>query len=120
MDAEKIVANGIKYYVEVSNMPTTNDAIAYLKENGVKVAPSKAVNAGGVAVSGLEMSQNSMRYNWTAEEVDAKLHQIMSNIFANSVAAANKYGMGDDLVAGANIAGFEKVADAMLAQGVAY
>ncbi len=119
-EAKKIVANGVKYYVEVSNMPTTNEAMSYLKENGVIVAPSKAVNAGGVAVSGLEMSQNSMRYGWTAEEVDAKLHQIMSNIFANSVAAANKYGLGDDLVAGANIAGFEKVAEAMLAQGIAY
>ena len=119
-DAKKIVENGIKYYVEVSNMPTTNEAVSYLKENGVVVAPSKAVNAGGVAVSGLEMSQNSMRYSWTEEEVDAKLHQIMSDIFNTTVAAANKYGLGDDLVAGANIAGFEKVADAMLAQGIAY
>ena len=117
-DAEKIIANGIKYYVEVSNMPTTNEALAMLKKAGVIVAPSKAVNAGGVATSGLEMSQNSMRYSWTAEEVDAKLHQIMTNIFKASVDAANKYGLGDDLVAGANIAGFIKVADAMLAQGV--
>ena len=117
-DAKNIVANGVKYYVEVSNMPTTADAFEYLKENGLVIAPSKAVNAGGVAVSGLEMSQNSMRYSWTAEEVDAKLHQIMSDIFANSVAAAKKYGMEGDLVAGANIAGFEKVADAMLAQGL--
>ena len=117
-DAEKIVANGIKYYVEVSNMPTTNEAVAFLKENGVIVAPSKAVNAGGVAVSGLEMSQNSMRYSWSSEEVDAKLKTIMSNIFASSVKAAHKYGLGDDLVAGANIAGFEKVADAMMAYGV--
>ena len=117
-EAEKIVANGVKYYVEVSNMPTTNEAVAYLKANGVIVAPSKAVNAGGVAVSGLEMSQNSMRYSWTAEEVDAKLYTIMANIFANSVKAANDYGLGDDLVAGANIAGFIKVADAMLAYGV--
>ncbi len=117
-EAEKIVANGVKYYVEVSNMPTTNEAVAYLKANGVVVAPSKAVNAGGVAVSGLEMSQNSMRYSWTAEEVDAKLKMIMKNIFDNSVKAANDYGLGDDLVAGANIAGFIKVADAMLAQGV--
>ena len=117
-EAEKIVANGIKYYVEVSNMPTTNEAVAYLKKNGVIVAPSKAVNAGGVAVSGLEMSQNSMRYSWTAEEVDEKLKMIMKNIFDNSVKAANTYGLGDDLVAGANIAGFIKVADAMLAQGV--
>jgi len=119
-EAEKIVANGVKYYVEVSNMPTTNEAIAYLKQNGVVVAPSKAVNAGGVAVSGLEMSQNSMRYSWTTEEVDAKLHQIMSSIYKASYDAAKKYGMEGDLVAGANIAGFVKVAEAMLAQGVAY
>ena len=117
-EAEKIVANGIKYYVEVSNMPTTNEAVAYLKEHGVIVAPSKAVNAGGVSVSGLEMSQNSMRYSWTAEEVDEKLKMIMKNIFSASVSAAEKYGMKGDLVAGANIAGFIKVADAMLAQGV--
>ena len=116
-DAEKIIANGVKYYVEVSNMPTTNEAVAMLKNAGVIVAPSKAVNAGGVATSGLEMSQNSMRYSWTAEEVDAKLKMIMKNIFDASVAAANKYGLGDDLVAGANIAGFLKVADAMKAQG---
>ena len=117
-EAEQIVKNGVKYYVEVANMPTTNEAVAYLKANGVIVAPSKAVNAGGVATSGLEMSQNSMRYSWSAEEVDAKLHMIMKNIFKNSIDAANKYGLGDDLVAGANIAGFIKVADAMLAQGV--
>ena len=117
-EAKKIVANGVKYYVEVSNMPTTNEAIAYLKENKVIVAPSKAVNAGGVAVSGLEMSQNSMRYNWTSEEVDEKLKNIMKNIFEASVKAANEYGLGDDLVAGANIAGFLKVAEAMKAQGV--
>ncbi len=117
-EAEMMVANGLKYYVEVSNMPTTNEAVAYLKANGVIVAPSKAVNAGGVAVSGLEMSQNSMRYSWSAEEVDEKLKGIMKNIFNNSVAAANKFGLGDDLVAGANIAGFIKVADAMKAQGV--
>ena len=116
-EAEQIVANGVKYYVEVSNMPTTNEAMAYLKKNGVIVAPSKAVNAGGVAVSGLEMSQNSMRYSWTAEEVDAKLKQIMYNIYWNSYKAAEKYGMKGDLVAGANLAGFEKVAEAMLAQG---
>ncbi len=117
-EAEMMVKNGLKYYVEVSNMPTTNEAIAYLKENGVIIAPSKAVNAGGVAVSGLEMSQNSMRYSWTAEEVDEKLKGIMANIFKSSIDAANEYGLGDDLVAGANIAGFIKVADAMLAQGV--
>ncbi len=119
-EAEKIVANGVKYYVEVSNMPTTNEAVAYLKQNGVVVAPSKAVNAGGVAVSGLEMSQNSMRYSWSAEEVDAKLKDIMKNIYESSVAAAKEYGMEGDLVAGANIAGFIKIAEAMKAQGVAY
>ena len=117
-EAEEIIKNGVKYYIEVSNMPTTNEAVALLKANGVIVAPSKAVNAGGVATSGLEMSQNSMRYSWTAEEVDAKLHQIMKNIFDSSVSAANKYGLGDDLVAGANIAGFKKVATAMMEQGV--
>ena len=116
-DAKKLVANGVKYYVEVSNMPTTNEAVAYLMGEGVVVAPSKAVNAGGVSVSGLEMSQNSMRYSWTAEEVDEKLKMIMKNIFDASVAAAEKYGMPGNLVAGANIAGFIKVADAMLAQG---
>ena len=117
-EAEMIVANGVKYYVEVSNMPTTNEAVAYLKANGVIIAPSKAVNAGGVSVSGLEMSQNSMRSSWTAEEVDEKLKMIMKNIFDASVKAANEYGLGDDLVAGANIAGFIKVAEAMKAQGV--
>lgn len=117
-EAKQIVANGIKYYVEVSNMPTTNEAMAYIKSHGVIMAPSKAVNAGGVAVSGLEMSQNSMRYSWSAEEVDQKLKGIMKNIFENSVKAANEYGLGDDLVAGANIAGFIKVASAMMAQGI--
>ncbi len=117
-DAKKMVANGLKYYVEVSNMPTTNEAVAYLQANGVVVAPSKAVNGGGVAVSGLEMSQNSMRYSWSADEVDAKLKDIMKNIYDSSVEAAKKYGMEGNLVAGANIAGFLKVADAMLAYGV--
>ncbi|MBP3324113.1 MAG: NADP-specific glutamate dehydrogenase [Clostridia bacterium] len=117
-EAEKIVACGAKYYVEVSNMPTTNEAAAYLKKAGLIVAPSKAVNAGGVSVSGLEMSQNSMRYSWTAEEVDAKLKQIMKGIYKASWDAAKKYGVEGDLCAGANIAGFEKVAEAMLAQGV--
>ena len=116
-EAKQIVANGVKYYVEVSNMPTTNEAVAYLKENGVIVAPSKAVNAGGVSVSGLEMSQNSMRYSWSAEEVDEKLKTIMKNIFDASIAAAHEYDLGDDLVAGANIAGFLKVARAMMAYG---
>ena len=119
-DAKNIVANGVKYYIEVANMPTTDEAVAYLRANKVLIAPSKAVNAGGVAVSGLEMSQNSMRYSWTAEEVDAKLKQIMTNIYKNSYDAAKKYGMEGDLVAGANIAGFEKVAQAMIAQGIAY
>ena len=119
-DAKNIVANGVKYYVEVANMPSTDEAIKVLKDAGTVIAPSKAVNAGGVAVSGLEMSQNSMRYSWTADEVDAKLHQIMADIYKNSWDAAKKYGMEGDLIAGANIAGFEKVADAMIAQGVAY
>ena len=119
-DAKNIVANGVKYYVEVANMPTTEEAVAYLRENNVVIAPSKAVNAGGVAVSGLEMSQNSMRYSWTADEVDAKLKQIMADIYKNSYEAAKKYGMEGDLIAGANIAGFEKVADAMIAEGIAY
>ncbi len=117
-EAEKIVANGVKYYVEVANMPTTNEAIAYLKENGVVVAPSKAVNAGGVAVSGLEMSQNSERLSWTEEEVDAKLKGIMKSIYKASADAAKEYGVEGDLVAGANIAGFIKVANAMIWQGI--
>lgn len=119
-EAKQIVANGVKYYIEVSNMPTTNEAVAYIMENNVVVAPSKAVNAGGVSVSALEMSQNSMRYSWTEEEVDAKLHGIMQNIFRASYDASVKYGCPGNLVVGANIAGFLKVADAMLAQGVAY
>ncbi len=117
-DAKNIIANGVKYYVEVANMPTTAEAVTLMKEAGLVIAPSKAVNAGGVAVSGLEMSQNSMRYSWTAEEVDAKLYQIMANIYKASSDAAEKYGMKGDLIAGANIAGFLKVAEAMKAQGV--
>ncbi len=117
-EAEQIIANNVKYYIEVSNMPTTNEAIALMKDAGILIAPSKAVNAGGVSVSGLEMSQNSMRYSWSEEEVDAKLKTIMKNIFDNSVKAANEYGLGDDLIAGANIAGFIKVAEAMKAQGI--
>ena len=117
-DAKKIVANGVKYYIEVANMPTTNDALQYLMgQKGMIVAPSKAVNAGGVAVSGLEMSQNSERLVWSAEEVDEKLQGIMKNIHAMSVAAAEEYGLGYNLVAGANIAGFKKVATAMMEQG---
>ena len=119
LEDAKIVANGAKYYIEVSNMPTTADALNYLMDQkDLIVAPSKAVNAGGVCVSGLEMSQNSQRLSWTAEEVDAKLHQAMINIHKHSVEAAERYGLGYNLVAGANIAGFEKVADAMLAQGI--
>ena len=117
-EAKKIVANGTKYYIEVANMPTTDDAMEYLKEAKAIIGPSKAVNAGGVAVSSLEMAQNSMRYNWTAEEVDEKLKGIMVNIHKVSMEAAEEYGLGYDLVAGANIAGFMKVADAMLAQGI--
>ncbi len=118
-DAKKFAENGVKYYIEVSNMPTTADALEYLIANqNIIVAPSKAVNAGGVCVSGLEMSQNSQRLQWTAEEVDSRLHQAMINIHADSVKAAEKYGLGYNLVAGANIAGFEKVADAMIAQGI--
>ncbi len=118
-DAEKIVANGVKYYIEVANMPTTVDAVAYLKKNGVLIAPSKAVNAGGVAVSALEMSQNSMRLSWSREEVDEKLHGIMVTIYNNCKNAAKQYGTDEnDLIAGANIAGFLKVAEAMLAQGI--
>ena len=119
--AKRIVANNIKYYIEVANMPTTNDALKFLMEQeNMVVAPSKAVHAGGVLVSGLEMSQNSERYSWTAEEVDAKLHQIMTGIHDGSAEAAEKYGLGYNLVAGANIVGFQKVADAMMAQGIAW
>ena len=116
--AEKIAASGVKYYIEVANMPTTNDALDFLrKQPHMIVAPSKAVNAGGVAVSGLEMSQNSERLVWTAEEVDEKLKGIMKVIHAMSVEAAEEYGLGYDLVAGANLAGFKKVATAMMEQG---
>ena len=118
-EAKKIAANGVKYYIEVANMPTTNDALAYLMEQkGMIVAPSKAVNAGGVGVSALEMSQNSERLSWTAEEVDEHLHRMMVNIHNASAEAAEEYGLGYNLVAGANIAGFKKVAAAMMEQGV--
>ena len=117
-EAEQLVANGVPYYIEVANMPTTNEALAYLMKNCKAVAPSKAVNAGGVAVSALEMSQNSMHYSWSAEKVDKKLKKIMKNIHDNSAKAAEQYGLGYNLVAGANIAGFIKVADAMMAQGI--
>ncbi len=117
-DAKKIVENGTKYYFEAANMPTTLEATNYLLDNKVIVGPAKAVNAGGVAVSALEMSQNSMRYSWTSEEVDVKLHEIMKSIVNNSLAASEKYGLGFDLIKGGNIAGFEKVADAMIKQGL--
>ena len=117
--AEKIVANGVKYYIEVANMPTSNDALFFMmSQPNMIVAPSKAVNAGGVAVSGLEMSQNSERLAWSAEEVDTKLHNIMINIHKASMEAAAEAGLGYDLVRGANLAGFKKVADAMMAQGI--
>lgn len=115
--AKQIVANGVKYVCEGANMPCTNEAVQYFLDNGVIVGPAKAANAGGVATSALEMSQNSMRMAWTAEEVDQKLHQIMINIHNNAMKAAEEYGFGYNLVAGANIAGFIKVADAMHAQG---
>ena len=117
-EAEQILANGTKYYIEVANMPTTNEALFFLMGKGLVVAPSKAVNAGGVATSGLEMSQNSERLAWKAEEVDSQLHHIMTNIHAASAKAAEECGLGYNLVAGANIAGFKKVADAMMAQGL--
>lgn len=117
-EAEKILASGAKYYIEVSNMPTKNEALKYLMEKSIVVAPSKAANAGGVLVSGLEMSQNSERLSWSAEEVDAKLHTIMTSIHDSSAEAAEKYGLGYNLVAGGNIVGFLKVADAMIAQGI--
>ena len=117
--AKKIAESGVKYYIEVANMPTTNEALEFLKEQKhMVVAPSKAVNAGGVSVSELEMAQNAERLYWTAEEVDAKLQGIMKNIYASSVEVAERYGLGYDLVAGANIVGFQKVADAMMAQGI--
>ena len=117
-DAKALVANGCIAVCEGANMPTTLDAIQYLQQNGVYFVPGKAANAGGVATSALEMSQNSERLSWTFEEVDAKLNQIMVNIYHNIDDAAKRYGKEGDYVAGANIAGFEKVVDAMLAQGV--
>ncbi|QIV96548.1 glutamate dehydrogenase (NADP+) [Allofrancisella inopinata] len=116
-DAEKLIQSGVKYIVEASNMPTTNEAIEYLMNEGIILAPGKAANAGGVATSGLEMCQNSARIAWTAEEVETKLQQIMANIFDSCRIASEKYGLGYNLVAGANLAGFEKVAEAMIQQG---
>ena len=117
-DAKQLVANGCIAVAEGANMPTTMEATKYLQDNGVWFVPGKAANAGGVATSALEMSQNSERLSWTFEEVDAKLKNIMVNIYHNIDDAAKRYGKEGDYVAGANIAGFEKVVDAMLAQGV--
>ena len=116
--AKALVANGCFAVTEGANMPCTAEAVEYLQSSGLLFAPAKAANAGGVATSALEMSQNSMRYSWTFEEVDAKLKGIMENIYANASKAAAQYGMPGNLVAGANIAGFMKVADAMMAQGI--
>ncbi len=121
-DAKALVANGCQVVAEGANMPTTLDATKYLQENGVYFAPGKAANAGGVATSALEMSQNSQRLSWTFEEVDEKLHGIMVSIYKAASAAADEYNKSfngkKDLVSGANIAGFMKVADAMMAQGI--
>ena len=117
-DAKMLASNGCQIVAEGANMPTTMDATQYLQENGVVFMPGKAANAGGVATSGLEMSQNSERLSWSFEEVDAKLQGIMVNIFHAADDAAREYGVEGDYVAGANIAGFKKLADAMLAQGI--
>ena len=116
--AEALVANGCYCVAEGANMPSTPEAIAYLQSHGVLFAPAKASNAGGVATSGLEMSQNSLRLSWTFEEVDERLHNIMVNIYKTAATTAEKYGMKGNLVAGANIAGFEKIASAMMSQGI--
>ncbi len=118
--AALLVKNGVMAVAEGANMPSTPEAVETFQKAGVLFGPAKAANAGGVATSGLEMCQNSMRYSWTFEEVDAKLHQIMVNIFHNAYAASKDFGVEGDLVSGANIAGFLKVADAMVAQGVCY
>lgn len=117
-DAKNLVANNVIAVAEGANMPTTLEATKYLQENGILFAPGKASNAGGVATSALEMAQNSQRVPWTFEEVDAKLQTIMVNIFHNADDAAKRYGFEGDYVVGANIAGFEKVVDAMNAQGI--
>lgn len=122
-DAEKLIANGVKLVAEGANMPCSLDAVAAFQNSGVLYAPGKAANAGGVATSGLEMCQNAMKYSWNKEEVDEKLHQIMVGIFHDAYNAAKEYNMENEqhqanLLAGANIAGFAKVADAMMAQGI--
>ncbi len=116
--AKALIANGVQVVAEGANMPSTPEAISAFQNAGILFAPAKAANAGGVATSALEMSQNSMRYSWTFEEVDAKLKDIMVNIYHNAASAAEEFGMKDNLVAGANIAGFLKVAKSMLAHGV--
>ncbi|KAJ2478060.1 hypothetical protein IWW47_006143, partial [Coemansia sp. RSA 2052] len=116
-DAKVLVANGVNGVFEGANMPSTNEAIEIYKSSSVMFGPAKAANAGGVAVSGLEMAQNSQRMQWSREEVDAQLEKIMKDIFDNSLAASQKYCLKDDIQAGANIAGFLKVADAMIHQG---
>ena len=118
--AKALIANGCKAVAEGANMPSTPEAVLAFQKAGVLFGPAKAANAGGVATSGLEMSQNSQRLSWTFDEVDAKLHEIMINIYKNCMDASTRYGMAGNLVAGANIAGFEKVCDAMLWQGIAY
>lgn len=116
--AKALIANGVTAVAEGANMPSTPEAVAAFQEAGVLFGPAKAANAGGVATSALEMSQNSQRYSWTFDEVDGKLKNIMVNIYHNTAEAAEKYGMKDNFVAGANIAGFLKVAEAMMAQGI--
>ncbi|KAJ2382380.1 hypothetical protein GGI23_007376, partial [Coemansia sp. RSA 2559] len=116
-DAKVLVANGVNGVFEGANMPSTNEAIEVYKSASVMFGPAKAANAGGVAVSGLEMAQNSQRLQWTREEVDQQLEKIMKDIFDNSLAAAQTYNLKDDIQAGANIAGFLKVADSMISQG---
>ena len=116
--AKALVANGCKYIAEGANMPTSLEATNYVQENGVLFMPGKAANAGGVATSALEMTQNSMRLSWSAEEVDEKLHTIMKDIFKKVDEASKRYDMEDNYVVGANIAGFEKVVEAMKAQGI--
>ena len=117
-DAKTLVKNGVQVVAEGANMPSTIEATNVFQQAGILFAPGKAANAGGVATSALEMSQNSQRLSWTFEEVDAKLKNIMVNIYKNISAAAKKYGHEGDYVVGANIAGFEKVADSMIQQGV--
>ncbi|MEG2083691.1 MAG: NADP-specific glutamate dehydrogenase, partial [Oscillospiraceae bacterium] len=116
--ARALINNGVIAVTECANMPCTPGAVTMLQKSGVLFAPAKAANAGGVATSGLEMSQNSMRYSWSFDEVDVKLHGIMSNIFRSAYDAAHDYGLEGNLVAGANITGFLKISAAMRAQGV--